>query len=1722
MDLDPPAPGSAAMTPELGSVNLSTISAASPDVGGAATSEPETSASLDSRLTQRAHTTTADLSEEVVLHAILQYLENTPFTKAFHSLQQEVNSFDRGLREYDYTGARRHLSYADATSTVIGHGRTGYCLEVEPSAGIVITGADDSNIKVWRSADSRLLATLRGHKSELSDLSVDATGRYLASGDMAGVLRIWDLHKGVCIETHQPHRGAICGVHFSPNADSRLLVTAAKDSSITFWTYDEVADANTSVMFRAILSFSARLPTRSGVHYKCRCRPGSCECCLQFGCFSPGGNLFAAALTNAAVQIYRIHDERQHVELVHEDVAHDSTVEFVAFCPDATAVISGGNDAQVFLRRYQDGWCPRRLDTPFASGTKKVCMNWGAWTSDGRYAAAVFVNRALEPAVSHLLVWDSRTLERRHKIQAHTFEVTGLVCHPTQAHVLVSAGHDGRLVIWNVADGVKLAEMQVRHEFEGQLQPVDIMITQQNFICTPCHVRFASIRTPEGVILDDLAHVPVNVVAHRLVSRDTFPYPEELQDHSTVLSRLQPRQSTVLASQVARRLSSQRHASEAQLLQATKVTLRQPAEMTALTAHEGMGSSQPVENMGSAARPRLTAEERRQRREQRDQEFQNELQRDYERLDQQLDEQDEDYVESEHATSESDSDYSDWEAMEAMHRRSAQRATTSSRGRLLRRRHAYDDDSNSDEEDMEEQEEARGRRSASSAATAQSSRDAGARDRNSRKSKSMRAYRRGPIPLEDYLPSAWICSVTLDSPYLPQVHDQIVWIRQGHEEYLQAAQETGWFNTSATRPPWARRELRSLEMCTIENLGFESYPPAVAVARVRIEGGAGDGGRQDFFSFRWCDLEDIPDFVVLRGRYENAVATQWQPGHRFSATIDGEQWYGTVLEVSPSDPQRFPDSPWRCCVVRWDVDGTGEAWPDERLNPWEMTPLAPDDANFEPPPESLELAVDGDGESVRPLPALIRRMPTKDDNVAFHRDHQLEESTRSRVLAAVTTIRRSTVGWWHKVKIAYPIDLGMIEQRLANGFYRRAEAIMWDVELMTTNTIIFNQRTSAIVRAAEIIQTVLRRVVNGQVLGTCAFPLTRLGAHSLLTFRIAIGCLTEPDLLDVIHQCPEVQNPPFEAAELAHLQALVAEENEAASGAHPRVPSRDVSNTASPARRRPSSNAGPTASSGTARGRGRGGRRTSSGRGRVARRLSTSSAHVKAEARATDEPRGKAFHAATLSPSEEAAADTSAKTIRGARTHSDSWRQCCLTIHHKLCEVEVTEFLLDPVDPNVLEDYTDFVEQPICLREIEDNLVNKQYQTAEDYVRAIQHLLENAFCYNMFNPGLASHILSAFLLGPRHAFRFVSDLTAMEARFNELQREHLGTVLYQGGGERMTAALRADCQAILDVLQQQEDAAEFVMPLDEQAEWYPAYVEKIGQPLWLQAVAERLAAGEYRTLRSFANDAVRVFANALRFNEATTDFSCAAERLLGLLVQELERRTRFRVANTFVNPILQQASQVDAHGPFPVSDTVAMIRELIQMQRVATPHRGRGVAAAPVPEEMLPLQEVLRELETGQLRGWRALYTRVRSLVVLAWYRARGDEGVRQTLMKVHERFYDSFMTHLEDRLDQASAGASGSRRGRGRSARRGARGGSGRGRGRGRPARRRPQWGHSSDEDEDEEDDVEEEEDDDHYEEDDASEDDHESSFGSEDDADDDGAPARKRARRSRRTLRN
>ncbi|XP_049690892.1 bromodomain and WD repeat-containing protein 1 isoform X2 [Accipiter gentilis] len=333
-----------------------------------------------------------------------------------------------------------------------------------------------------------------------------------------------------------------------------------------------------------------------------------------------------------------------------------------------------------------------------------------------------------------------------------------------------------------------------------------------------------------------------------------------------------------------------------------------------------------------------------------------------------------------------------------------------------------------------------------------------------------------PVNLElsyDCHPPVWITDTALRrSPFVPQMGDEVIYFRQGHEAYIEAVRRNNIYELNPHKEPWRKVVLRDQELVKIVGIRYEVGPPTLCCLKLAFIDHATGKHTDKSFSIRYHDMPDVIDFLILRQFYDEARQRNWQASDRFRSIIDDAWWFGTVLGQEPYQPQ-YPDSHFQCYSVKWD---NGEI---EKLSPWDMEPV-PDNVDQ---PEELGASVSVTFEEVEKL--LYK--PQEGEWGMRSRDEACERIISGIDQLLTLDISAAFAGpvdlcTYPKycTVIAYPTDLNTIRTRLANRFYRRISALVWEVRYIESNARTFNEPGSAIARAAKKITTQLLKFINDQ------------------------------------------------------------------------------------------------------------------------------------------------------------------------------------------------------------------------------------------------------------------------------------------------------------------------------------------------------------------------------------------------------------------------------------------------------------------------------------------------------------------------------------------------------------------------------------------------------------------------------------------------------------------
>ena len=120
-------------------------------------------------------------------------------------------------------GSGKHAGHTQSVNRVIFH----------PTQDLVISAAE--NVRLWSSTSGAAISTLSAHSSEITGISLHATGDYLVAASVDKTWSFYDLQTGTCcqIVSDSSAKGAYSGAQFHP--DGLILGTCSADSMVKVW-----------------------------------------------------------------------------------------------------------------------------------------------------------------------------------------------------------------------------------------------------------------------------------------------------------------------------------------------------------------------------------------------------------------------------------------------------------------------------------------------------------------------------------------------------------------------------------------------------------------------------------------------------------------------------------------------------------------------------------------------------------------------------------------------------------------------------------------------------------------------------------------------------------------------------------------------------------------------------------------------------------------------------------------------------------------------------------------------------------------------------------------------------------------------------------------------------------------------------------------------------------------------------------------------------------------------------------------------------------------------------------------------------------------------------------------------------------------------------------------------------------------------------------------------
>uniref|UniRef100_A0A4W6DB62 PH-interacting protein n=1 Tax=Lates calcarifer TaxID=8187 RepID=A0A4W6DB62_LATCA len=383
----------------------------------------------------------------------------------YRNFSRRLNGSYR-LRQLVPTAVYQHMKMH---KRILGHLSSVYCVTFDRTGRRIFTGSDDCLVKIWGTDDGRLLATLRGHAAEISDMAVSYENTMIAAGSCDKTIRVWCLQTCAPLAVLEGHAASITSLQFSPlcSGSKRYLSSTGADGTICFWQWD----ART-------LKFGQR-PSK----FTERSRPGVQMICSSF---SAGGMFLATGSTDHIIRVYYFGSGQP--EKISELESHTDKVDSIQFSHCSDRFVSGSRDGTARIWQLQpQGWRSILLDMkynppPLEDKVTKLKVTMVAWDRHDSTVITAANNLTLK-------VWNSTTGNLVHVLMGHEDEVFVLEPHPFDPRILFSAGHDGNCIVWDLARGVKIRSYfnMIEGQGHGALFDCKCSPDGQHFAATDSH-----------------------------------------------------------------------------------------------------------------------------------------------------------------------------------------------------------------------------------------------------------------------------------------------------------------------------------------------------------------------------------------------------------------------------------------------------------------------------------------------------------------------------------------------------------------------------------------------------------------------------------------------------------------------------------------------------------------------------------------------------------------------------------------------------------------------------------------------------------------------------------------------------------------------------------------------------------------------------------------------------------------------------------------------------------------------------------------------------------------------------------------------------------------------------------------------------------------------------------------------------------------------------------
>ncbi|THU56539.1 hypothetical protein C4D60_Mb11t18290 [Musa balbisiana] len=395
-----------------------------------------------------------------------------------------------------------------------GHQNAVYCATFDRLGRYVITGSDDRLVKIWSMETAFCLASCRGHEGDITDLAVSSNNAVVASSANDSIIRVWHLPDGHPISVLKGHTGAVTALAFSPRLSSVYqLLSSSDDGTCRIWDARQSSAKPHIYIPKPPDTLAGKSTDRT---------PSVGQQTHQILCcaFNANGTVFVTGSSDTFARVWnacKINTDDSEQQNYEMDLlfGHENDVNYVQFsgCAVGSRSSIGDSSKEDNLPKFKNSWfthdnlvtCsrdgsaiiwiprsrrshgkvgrwtrayhlkvppPPMPPQPPRGGPRQRYqltprgVNMIVWSLDNRFVLAAIMD-------CRICVWNACDGSLVHSLIGHKDSTFVLDVHPFNPRIAMSAGYDGKMIIWDIWEGkpVRIYETGPFKLVDGKFSP---------------------------------------------------------------------------------------------------------------------------------------------------------------------------------------------------------------------------------------------------------------------------------------------------------------------------------------------------------------------------------------------------------------------------------------------------------------------------------------------------------------------------------------------------------------------------------------------------------------------------------------------------------------------------------------------------------------------------------------------------------------------------------------------------------------------------------------------------------------------------------------------------------------------------------------------------------------------------------------------------------------------------------------------------------------------------------------------------------------------------------------------------------------------------------------------------------------------------------------------------------------------------------------------------